>query len=729
MDRSFIEKDPRLNLKVTFKILWGFFFLSTLFWIVRFWGHLPATMDTLEYVFPEKWFNVESYQNGRIPLWNPYIACGTPHVANLQSAAFYPFFWLWNLTGLTHWFLTVSLLHGILAAAGFYLWLQSQKISSVPATFCALSFAGSALMVNYWGFPTHLASVAWVPWVFWGAVRLTNRPHLMNWALLAAFWSFQILAGYPFFTFYTALFMGVWMWARNTRSLKKHILHGSAFLAALGITACQWMPFVDYLGYLHREGWGDNLFSLRWINYLTIFQPQILGTPGTLAYKGDYPNFIFNNLYLGVVPLMFFLGSFFSAKSRDFFWKGAALFWFFWLAGMNFFPLRIFPAQWLDRVEPSKASFLFLFCVFTSLGLSLQETVDFSSKKNPLRKWAWMLGALWILDLFAVPDRIVHLVADPYQNSQVRQTAEKARQWTGEGRMISLRDPNHYYSADVHNLEDSFRETAQDLVPNTNIVWGLKSARGYLTIFTDGFQNLNRYLQKGYPYDGRVLDAAGVDLILFPNALPGFKFQSRETMGSMVFTKNAGAMGNAWEVSLVKEFPNRQEVFEALLNPKAFLENEVYTEKGTGGQAVFLPAVNRGLSGYSGPSLLDRWTAWGRELFQDETHIQNRRNSPCEASFEIASSRKGFLVFDESFSPGWHAWVDGKPKPIFRADGLWMAVLLPETGAHQIFFRYEPASFRLGLFLTLLTLAALATGLLFKRREISGVSFNFREKW
>lgn len=703
--------------KAIFKILWAGFLLSILFWIVRFWGHLPATMDTLEYVFPEKWFNVESFQNGRIPLWNPDLACGTPHVANLQSAAFYPFFWLWNFTGLSDWLVTMALLHVVLAAVGFYLWIRSHKVSPVLSTLCAFSFAGSALMVNYWGFPTHLASIAWVPWAFWAASRLTLKPSFGRWILSALIWSFQILAGYPFFTFYSALFMGVWMWVKDTRSLKKHFLHGSAFAGALGLTACQWLPFVDFLGYLHREGWGENLFSLKWINFLTLFQPQILGIPGTDGYQGDYPNFIFNNLYLGLIPLLFFVGSYFSAKSRDYFWKGAALFWLFWLAGVHFFPWRILPGQWLDRVEPSKASFLFVFCVFTSLGISLQEIADYSSRKNKWRKGAWILGALWMADLAGVPARIVHVVSDPYRNEVVRQTAMKAKQWTGEGRMISLRDPNQYYSADVHSLDDSFRETAANLIPNTNVVWGLRSARGYLTIFTDGFQNLNRYIQMGGNYDGRVLDAAGVDLILFPQSLRDFKYRVQEPVGHTLFIKNAGALGTAWETARVREFPSRREVFEALLNPRAFLENEVYTEKGPGDRAVTLPPVSRNLPGYSGPSFTDRLAAWGRELFRDETLIQNRRISPCEQVFEIATSQKGFLVFNESFSPGWHAWADGKPEPIFRADGLWMAVLLPATGAHQVCFRYEPPSFRLGLFLTLLTLVSLALALVLRQRE------------
>jgi hypothetical protein len=278
-----------------------------------------------------------------------------------------------------------------------------------------------------------------------------------------------------------------------------------------------------------------------------------------------------------------------------------------------------------------------------------------------------------------------------------------------------LRDPNQYYSRDVHGLDDSFRETARELIPNTNVIWGLKSARGYLTIFTDGFQNMDHYLHHGYPYDGRVLDAAGVDLILFPRVLPSFKYQSFEPFGPTLFTKNAGAMPNAWQTSKIHEFINRPAVFEALLDPKSFLEDEVYTEKGPDGKAVCLAPSRREISG-AGPSLHDRLGAFFAGLFGNPTAIQGLRPSPCEAQFQVQASHPGFFVFDESFSPGWHAWVDGEPKAIFRAYGLWMSLSLPSSGAHQVLFRYEPTSFRLGLFITLLSMAA--GGVILCRRRV-----------
>ena len=741
MDGFIARKIEAMNPKTILRLLWACFGAFLFYWAVRLWGHFPAFMDTLEYVFPEKWFNVQSFRNGRMPLWNPWIACGTPHLAAFQPGPLYPPFWLWNLTGLSDWFFILALAHQALAAAGFYLWGRELKAPPVAAALCAVGFAGSAMMTFYWGFPTHLASVAWIPWVFYSTARHLQKPGWVSWGFVAICWTLQILAGYPIFTFYALLFWVAWVLWKTRGQWRLVFQMASAYALALAATAGQWLPFMDFLGFLSRRGLGEFTYNLRWVNYLTLFQPQVLGTAGMADYKGDYPDFIFNNFYLGIIPLGLLALSFFSRKSGDFFWKSGTIFWLFWPAGIHFFPWRVLPANLLDRLEPAKTVFLFVFCAFTALAIGLGEHFSRSSSKKifwggnlalpgSARSWAWVLGALWLADVLWVPARVVKTVPDPYRDPQVVQSAARAKELAGEGRILSLREEGKIYSPDVRGVSGSMNETAAQLVPNTNTVFGVKGARGYLTIYTDGFQNLNRYFQKGYPFDGRLLDAAGVKLILFFEKLPGFKYSLSEKFGNSYFIQNAGAMGEAWEASTVKNFQDRPGVLRALLDPKAFLEDEVFTEDAPKGGAVLLPAVGRVLTGYNGPTLWERMAAWGRQLFQDEVRIQDRRESPCEAQFKVESSRKGYLVFDETFSPGWHAWVDGQPKPIYRAYGLWMAVLLPETGAHEVFFRYEPGSFRLGMFLTLLTLMFLGGGFWFKRREITNGFLNFfPKKW
>jgi hypothetical protein len=63
-------------------------------------------------------------------------------------------------------------------------------------------------------------------------------------------------------------------------------------------------------------------------------------------------------------------------------------------------------------------------------------------------------------------------------------------------------------------------------------------------------------------------------------------------------------------------------------------------------------------------------------------------------------SPAGFLIRTENALPGWKAWIDGSPAPIYLADGIFQVVSFPAE-TKQVQFEYEPASFRFGLFLSL----------------------------
>ena len=69
---------------------------------------------------------------------------------------------------------------------------------------------------------------------------------------------------------------------------------------------------------------------------------------------------------------------------------------------------------------------------------------------------------------------------------------------------------------------------------------------------------------------------------------------------------------------------------------------------------------------------------------------------PEEVRLRAQLDRPGYLVLTDAYYPGWVAEVDGQPAPISRADLYFRAVPLP-AGDHQVTFRFEPASVRLGL--------------------------------
>jgi Bacterial membrane protein YfhO len=93
-------------------------------------------------------------------------------------------------------------------------------------------------------------------------------------------------------------------------------------------------------------------------------------------------------------------------------------------------------------------------------------------------------------------------------------------------------------------------------------------------------------------------------------------------------------------------------------------------------------------------------------------------------TIQTATNGDGILVLADSYYPGWKAFVDGKEAKIFRANHFFRAVVAPK-GKHQIEFRYEPWSFKLGAMISTFTLAGvviISLGLYVRQRKLAGRS-------
>jgi hypothetical protein len=67
----------------------------------------------------------------------------------------------------------------------------------------------------------------------------------------------------------------------------------------------------------------------------------------------------------------------------------------------------------------------------------------------------------------------------------------------------------------------------------------------------------------------------------------------------------------------------------------------------------------------------------------------------------VEAQEKAFLVLNDTYFPGWQAFVDGKKTKIYRADYTFRAIPL-NAGTHRLEFVYDPMSFKLGAVVTLL---------------------------
>jgi hypothetical protein len=85
----------------------------------------------------------------------------------------------------------------------------------------------------------------------------------------------------------------------------------------------------------------------------------------------------------------------------------------------------------------------------------------------------------------------------------------------------------------------------------------------------------------------------------------------------------------------------------------------------------------------------------------------------------VKAPENTFLVLNDTYFPGWKAFVDGKRTKIYRANHTFRAVSL-NAGTHRVEFVYDPLSFKLGVGVTILgILGCIGVGWVARRRGTS----------
>lgn len=85
-----------------------------------------------------------------------------------------------------------------------------------------------------------------------------------------------------------------------------------------------------------------------------------------------------------------------------------------------------------------------------------------------------------------------------------------------------------------------------------------------------------------------------------------------------------------------------------------------------------------------------------------DSNVQITSYKNDEIMVEATMTGNGFVVLSEKYYPGWKAYLDGRPAKIYQADYVFRAVYVPQ-GEHKLIWRYEPDSYKIGLYITLIS--------------------------
>lgn len=84
--------------------------------------------------------------------------------------------------------------------------------------------------------------------------------------------------------------------------------------------------------------------------------------------------------------------------------------------------------------------------------------------------------------------------------------------------------------------------------------------------------------------------------------------------------------------------------------------------------------------------------------------VERESGTADAREISVRMNRRGFLVINQSFYPGWKAWVDGERTEVIRANYAVMAVRVP-AGDHRVRLVFWPDSFSVGLVMLMVGVA------------------------
>jgi hypothetical protein len=723
--------------------------------------HLLAHQEMGDQVLqdlPWRLFTASHIRHGEIPLWMPRILFGHPWLANFQSAIFsplaVPYYLLAPVTAWSLEFPLRQLLAGVLMA----LLCHRLGADRGPAIVAGVAFAGGGFIQAWNGLP--ITDVAlWLPLGLLLVEVLRDRPTLGPALGLAATVAAAVLAGHPQTISYVVIFIAAFAAFRLVTPGRSDerlpgarwrfaLLVGGAAALAVGLTAVQWIPSLEWLSTLDRTpnvvyGW-----HLPIGDVVGLVSRDISHTPnnaGLISPDGA--------TYVGVLTV---LAAVFAVRHH----RRAYVIFFavvLTLGAMATFGLP--PVYGLTKVLPilkgaPKRRMLFFVdsCLPILASLGLTAAVRPTVRQRSWQEWApWAIGSTVVALLIGglvlrirhhhgaiggllhgVPSvallaaAAVALLAPPVvRRLGPRRLAAGAVALMvidlssfGLGfRPLITRDevfPVPPVLTELRQRDSSVYRVATldtSMPINYELAYGLDTPSGYDYLSRDAARFLAGlgHIEVGFDFRSgpvvattdRRLDLLNVKYLFTSDYNASDKPLLAHPERFSVFLKHGHITIFENRRVLPREFlvadtgiqwMSGRDSALALIKSPAFDPSTTVTLTGSVG------AIDRTLS--APVAVIPASGAPGA--------VTELNRQDASLDLHVDAPRPSVLVLSEADYPGWVASVDGHRVPIERADSVFQGVAVP-AGAHHVHLAYHPASYRRGLTISLATLAVLAS--------------------
>ncbi|MGB8368128.1 MAG: YfhO family protein [Limisphaerales bacterium] len=744
------------------------------------------------FAYPLAHFQRDCFRHGELPLWDPYNNCGVPFLAQWNTMPLYPPSLIYLLLPLPWSLSFFCLLHlwfagfGMFSLARRWTGLRRAEVSSIidgynaspvsdhlsnqdaaatqagnsfAAAFAGVAFAFNGLTLNLLMWPSHIATLSWMPWVVL-AVELAWRKGGQKIILAAFAGALQMLAGSPEIIFLTwILLLALWIQQFVKRAAGvspaelAYIEDGSGgkmpparynvaacwrfplvVTLVISLAAVQLLPFLDLAAHSQRSaGYADTRWSMPgwgWVNFLV---PMAFGrtwTEGVFFQNGQYWT---SSYYLGISALWLALLAVWTVRERRVWLLGAvAMVALVFALGENTF---VYPA--LRKIIPqlSLMTYPVKYVIFVALlapllaafALAHQQNLR-SEEKSAFNKRLVLVGAV----LLALIAGILFWARQfPFSTDDVHATLLNGLSraafliLTGALLFVLTREnaPGLRRIAplilifvawlDVFTHEPGQNPTVPPSVYELNLARArlamqpqpaLGESRAMVTpaaamdfIRFALSDPKNNYLAKrlGYCANCNLLDAV-------PKVDGFFSLVPRESDGliSLLYGATNANFPKLNDFLGVSQITAPDEFFHWQAR-KTFLplvtagQKPVFRDDARTLRALAQPDFDGGKFVYLPPM---NWLV--PVTNRKDTHVLNSKFGRQTVDVEVETADPSLVVVAQTYYHNWHAKIDGQPTTLFRANYAFQAVLV-QPGKHQIHFFYQDRAFEIGAAITI----------------------------
>lgn len=684
---------------------WFALVAACVFWKIVFAQQVLYWGDIMLYFLPMVSFARHWLVQHLLPLWNPHTLFGQPYVGNPQEWLFYPSTLLLPLLNPALYLAWNTILHLWLGGVGMWLFLRVLGAGLRPALLGSTAWVLCGAFVPRAQFPSMFQAIALIGWLMWAVERAVQKPNLATGSMLSIVFALTWLAGHAQVAYMASLLAGAWLlWQWYTARKNHRIL--VTFIGGIAggtmLSAAHWLPMLQLLQETPRFNltvWGADRFALRPEQVLLLLVPDLYGTPwrGNWLGRGNYWEVAHT---VGILPLMAAIAAW-RVRTESRFWLIIAL-TTFWLAlgasaGLYFLAYYILPgmkafhdpARWLIITD-------FALCVCAGLGW---DSLRFS------RKWLWLPAALLLL-VGIWRWQGAHLI-----------------EWSAHKDMIRASRPETISlaliaSAHTTGVLGSSRTLMVALIallilrlPQLPRWWaGMALLLFELLPFAiKANPTCNPAVFTRPPASAQFVAQTGGRLFV-PEQLPMW----RKYVSYLDYGSNAHTYLRAWQEMLGSNIGMMWGLSEASgYEPVAvkrtvryYVELAQWWKRHPQDDELLGTLRKADIGAIATGKTANDWRvialphqparAW---MHPSGTPLMVREISPQQV--EISDVSTSGIVLTDTAYPGWKVWINGEPSSYRVYQGVFREVNV-SSPASRVRWRYEPDTFRVGLYLSLL---------------------------